>query len=407
MFQLHLRFSFLFLIVSNLIFAIHEPLYAQKTYTDHKPSYRKWQEDYILDKIEYRKSSTVFFFRFVCRSGVYVSATFYPPGGEHPWYIKGRNIRKNFPLRAIKNVRRNGIMMKSNVVGSAYSVDAVRGSGYTVFSCEVHFDRLPNDLTSADLIEGKGQEYNRNHFNCFGIRLKTWKDDLGNEKDSYNKIKKFESKYNVNSKIKTPKIDEPDPPKPKRKKKVQFEEAETTRLDSIQNDTMLYVVRSTKKTTIKITTFGDQISKDSSFSYRSDTILRKKIPQNELAPSLTYITDINCEKKLVLNRVQFHDNSVTFKGMVEANRSLHILFQYLKDQPKSRIILYGHTDIFGSKERNIELSKARVIKIQRWLSMYGIHRDRIDLEWFGPAQPIFPEGDPRNRRVEFKIICPS
>ena len=244
------------LLLSILFILSKEQSTAQKTYTDHKPSYRKWQEDYILDKIEYRKSSTVFFFRFVCRSGVYVSATFYPPGGEHPWYIKGRNVRKNFPLRAIKNVRRNGTLMKSNVVGSAYSVDAVKGSGYTVFSCEVHFDRLPNDLTSADLIEGKGQEYNRNHFNCFGIRLKTWKDDLGDEKDSYNKIKKFESKYNVNSKIKTPKNeddsnDSKNKKPAKKKKKIRYERNERDRIDSVRNDTLLLVIKSTKKTTIK------------------------------------------------------------------------------------------------------------------------------------------------------------
>ena len=55
----------------------------------------------------------------------------------------------------------------------------------------------------------------------------------------------------------------------------------------------------------------------------------------------------------------------------------------------------------------MELSKARVVKIQRWLSMYGIHPDRIDLQWFGSEKPLFIEGNPKNRRVEFKIICQS
>jgi outer membrane protein OmpA-like peptidoglycan-associated protein len=91
--------------------------------------------------------------------------------------------------------------------------------------------------------------------------------------------------------------------------------------------------------------------------------------------------------------------------MVAAKRTLHIVFQYMKDNPSSTLVLYGHTDIFGPKERNMKLSKDRVIKIQRWLTMYGIHPRRITYEWFGPTQPLNPKGSPINRRVEIKVNC--
>ena len=108
---------------------------------------------------------------------------------------------------------------------------------------------------------------------------------------------------------------------------------------------------------------------------------------------------------LVLDKIKFHDNSTKFKGMIAANRTLFIIFNYMKEHPKSTLNLYGHTDVFGSLEKNMDLSKARVVKIQRWLSMYGIKPHRIDYEWFGPKKPLVPEGDPVNRLVEIKVNC--
>ncbi len=208
------------LIVLVLGVALLSDAAAQETYTDHKPQYRKWQDSYILDKIEYTSSRTIFYFRFVCKSGKYTNAIFYPPGGEHPWYIKGRNVKKNFYLKEIRNVRRNGVLMKSRVRNTPYSINALEGGDYTVFSCEVHFERFPNDLKTADLIEGRGQEYNKNHFNCFNIKLKTSDDDdLGSSRDSDKKVDEFEKKYNISSK----KVNEAPKKKPKPKPKPEPE----------------------------------------------------------------------------------------------------------------------------------------------------------------------------------------
>ena len=175
-----INYSFIFVLIIGAFF-IETSLGQSKDYVDHKPVYRKWQDDYIIDKIEYTKDRTIFYFRFVCKSGKSTSAIFYPPGGKHPWYLKGRDVRKNFYLKEIRDVRRNGRLMKSRVRSAPYSVLALDGIGFTVFSCEVHFDRLPNNIKVVDLIEGSGQEYNKNHFNCFRVKLKTWNDDdLGN-----------------------------------------------------------------------------------------------------------------------------------------------------------------------------------------------------------------------------------
>jgi len=330
-----------------LIFSILMPasILAQTAhnYTDHKPQYRKWLDSYILDKIEYKPTSTVFYFRFVCDNAKSGGATFYPPGGESPWYLKGRDVKKEVDITAVKNVRVDGVLIKADVSTEAFHADPPSKVGHSIFSCEVHFPRLDDDMKEADLIEGRGQEFNRMHFNCFSVKLKTWNDtDLGDEKDSKTVVDNFEKKYVT--------------------KKTNTSPTETT---------------------------------------TTETAPTESLPSKNVQSS----EDLTCNQLLVLDNIKFHDNTAKFKGMIAANRTLYIIFNYLKDNPKATISLYGHSDIFGSEERNMELSRQRVVKIQRWLTMYGIKQHRISYEWFGPKKPLVKEGSILNRRVEVKITC--
>ena len=308
-------------------------------YTDHKPQYRKWLDSYILDKIKYTPNSTIFYFRFVCDNAKSGGATFYPPGGESPWYLKGRGIDKEYDITAVKNIRRDGILVKDNVVSESFHTAPLSKVGHTIFSCEVHFERLDDDMKEADLIEGRGQEFNRRHFNCFNIKLKTWQDDLGSEDDSKEIVKQFEEKYTGKS------------------------------------------------------TAVNEAPKKPTDSYPTTT---KRLRTEK---------DLACNETLILDQIKFHDNSTKFKGMIAANKTLFLLFNYMRDNPNVKLMLYGHSDIFGSKDRNLELSKQRVIKIQRWLTMYGIKAHRIDYKWFGSEKPLIKKGDIINRRVEIKLTC--
>ncbi|WP_052598676.1 OmpA family protein [Aureispira sp. CCB-QB1] len=309
-------------------------------YTDHKPVYRKWLDSYILDKIEYTPNSTIFYFRFVCDNARSGGATFYPPEGESPWYLRGRDVKKEFDITAVKNVRRDGVLIKEDVSTEAFHADPPSKIGHSIFSCEVHFPRLDDDMKEADLIEGRGQEFNRRHFNCFNIKLKTWNDaDLGDETDSKSVVENFEKKY-----VGNPTTTTNTNPSPTEKAATAY----------------------------------------------------KNLHSSE---------DLTCNQLLVLDNIKFHDNSTKFKGMIAANKTLNIIFNYLREHPKSSISLYGHSDIFGSEDRNLELSKQRVVKIQRWLTMYGIKQHRVNYEYFGSTKPLIKEGSILNRRVEIKIHC--
>jgi len=365
--------KFILLGILNLFLFLNfnEAFGQLQEYTDHKPVYRKWQDSYIIDKIEYTKSSTIFYFRFVCRSGQYTNAIFYEPGGESAWYLKGRT-GTDYKLKAVKNIRRNSELLVTNLT-TQREYPSLEGFGYTVFSCEVHFERLPNTEKVVDFIEGEGYEDAENHFNCFDVELKTWDNkELGKIEDSKEKIQKFENKFGItNTDIKVqPKVE------PRVEPKV---------VPKVEP----------KKDPVVIKVDPPKVEP-------------KPLPDPNNPYPIRRIrdrSDIKCNEKLVLDNVQFQDNTTDFKGMVECQRTIRFVYEYMTDYPKSTATIIGHTDIFGPKDRNLELSKQRAIKIQRYLSSMGINPSRINIEYYGSQQALVKDGSTLNRRAEIFIKC--
>lgn len=168
-------------------------------YSDHKPNYTKWQNGYIIDKIQYTKDKTIFHFRFAHEydplSGVTTEAVFYPKGGEYAWYLKDVENGNTYELLEIRNVYRNEKLIK-NLVSTTELRSPALDKENTIFTCEVHFPRLPETVKSLNLIEGRGKETATNHFNCFNIEVKPANSkDLGSSQDSYRTIQNFNDKY--------------------------------------------------------------------------------------------------------------------------------------------------------------------------------------------------------------------
>jgi outer membrane protein OmpA-like peptidoglycan-associated protein len=340
----------LFLLINcNIAFA------QSQEYTDYKPVYRKWRNNYILDKIDYEKSTTIFYFRFVSDSGH--RATFFEPGHESAWYLKGKN-GKDYKLKAVKNIRMNGELLVSNLTSEKeYQAE---GIGYTTFSCEVHFERLPNTEKVVDLIEGEGYVDDRYHFNCFEVALKTWDNkELGKIEDSQKNIEKFENKFGIANK------------EPNKETKVEPKKEQVDKVD-------------TPKVEYKLLP-------DPNNPYPNRRVRNK--------------TDIRCDEKLVLDKIKFKDNTTDYKEMVQCQTAVYLVYEYMHDNPNTTATVIGHTDVFGPKDRNLELSKQRAIKIQRWLSSMGISPNRLNIEYHGSEQPIVKEGSALNRRVEIYIKC--
>ncbi len=85
------------------------------------------------------------------------------------------------------------------------------------------------------------------------------------------------------------------------------------------------------------------------------------------------------------------------------------IIESLKEFPKSKIVVSGHTDNLGSANLNLELSEARAKKVAEFLTQVGrIPAERIQYVGYGKGRPVAsndtPEGRAANRRVEVLIV---
>jgi outer membrane protein OmpA-like peptidoglycan-associated protein len=80
----------------------------------------------------------------------------------------------------------------------------------------------------------------------------------------------------------------------------------------------------------------------------------------------------------------------------------------LKEFPKTRWHIQGHTDSDGTRDHNMDLSTRRAESVKRYLVEHGIDAARLESQGFGPDVPIdtnaTPKGKARNRRIEFRLI---
>ncbi len=84
----------------------------------------------------------------------------------------------------------------------------------------------------------------------------------------------------------------------------------------------------------------------------------------------------------------------------------HIV-EYLQRHPEVKILVEGHTDIIGSDESNVPLSKLRAVAVRNLLVSSGVSPDRIIIRYYGEKKPVASnsteEGRSKNRRAEVKL----
>ncbi|MDR3094158.1 MAG: OmpA family protein [Bacteroidales bacterium] len=110
--------------------------------------------------------------------------------------------------------------------------------------------------------------------------------------------------------------------------------------------------------------------------------------------------------KVVIQNILFKTGSSIL--MPESFTELNKVVNLLKENPKVRIEISGHTDNTGSAALNKKLSKNRALSVKNYLSSQGISGDRIEFEGYGFDRPIESNsteaGRAANRRVELEIL---
>jgi outer membrane protein OmpA-like peptidoglycan-associated protein len=108
----------------------------------------------------------------------------------------------------------------------------------------------------------------------------------------------------------------------------------------------------------------------------------------------------------VIQGIFFDTGKATIKPKSKA--TLDAALDVLKKHPTVRVEISGHTDITGSREFNLELSRRRAEAVEDYLVKNGLEATRIETRGAGPDEPIADNktkaGRAKNRRIEFKLI---
>jgi outer membrane protein OmpA-like peptidoglycan-associated protein len=106
--------------------------------------------------------------------------------------------------------------------------------------------------------------------------------------------------------------------------------------------------------------------------------------------------------RVQLYGILFDIDKATLK--TESVKQLQHVITLLKDNPKLKIEVQGHTDDQGSDDHNMKLSLRRAETVVSYLALFDIELSRLTPKGYGESQPISPndtdEGRAKNRRVE-------
>ena len=116
-----------------------------------------------------------------------------------------------------------------------------------------------------------------------------------------------------------------------------------------------------------------------------------------------------CNKPSVIV-VEFDTGKATVKPSHKYDAEVKVVGDFLKEFPKAKGEISGHTDNVASKAYNDKLSQARADNIKKFLvEKSGVAADRITTKGYGFSKPVANnktrEGRARNRRIEANFTC--
>ncbi len=143
--------------------------------------------------------------------------------------------------------------------------------------------------------------------------------------------------------------------------------------------------------------------------YYIDDVLLKKVPPIlpiPLAKDDLLLQTLEVGKTFRLKHLYFEFDKWDLhpRSYVELNK----LVKIMREHPRMKIQINGHTDSEGEERYNIYLSRKRAKSVMAYLISQGISESRLRYKAFGESRPVADneteEGRQLNRRVEFVIL---
>jgi outer membrane protein OmpA-like peptidoglycan-associated protein len=118
------------------------------------------------------------------------------------------------------------------------------------------------------------------------------------------------------------------------------------------------------------------------------------------------VAEATAGKSFVIDNIFYNTNSAELKN--ESKIIIESFAAYLKQNPKVKIEIQGHTDNVGNPKDNDALSNNRAYSVKALLEEFKVDGKRITAKGFGSSKPVADnkteEGRAMNRRTEFMIL---
>jgi outer membrane protein OmpA-like peptidoglycan-associated protein len=145
------------------------------------------------------------------------------------------------------------------------------------------------------------------------------------------------------------------------------------------------------------------IQVDWGLTYSETILTQTQLKQEVVADAAALDSGLAANGHMVVNGILFDTAKADLKP--ESNAALEQVSKMLKQDPKMKVYVVGHTDNVGGLASNIDLSKRRAAAVvQALTSQYGVAADRLAPFGAGPYAPVASndtdDGRSLNRRVE-------
>ncbi|MCD4746214.1 MAG: OmpA family protein [Bacteroidales bacterium] len=142
------------------------------------------------------------------------------------------------------------------------------------------------------------------------------------------------------------------------------------------------------------------------YLFYSENFNLPKTSDYQLIDKDIYLQNVCIGCKIVLRNVFFDTGKFNLRP--ESTPELERLYKLLKDIPRIKVEISGHTDNVGSESLNQQLSENRAKTVVMYLKQKGIAQNRMVYKGYGSAEPVATnetkQGRQLNRRTEFKIL---
>ena len=141
------------------------------------------------------------------------------------------------------------------------------------------------------------------------------------------------------------------------------------------------------------------------YLFHSENFDIPKGAADNLVNKVIELKNIAIGSKIALRNIFFDTGKSTLRS--ESNTELDRLLKLMKDVPKLKIEISGHTDNTGSASLNSKLSQDRAQAVVNYLKGKGVAESRMTAMGYGASKPIASnntsDGRQQNRRTEFEI----